>query len=237
MKLIDWLTCKDVLLSLSFTEEEITKALEDVEYSINDLTDLKCFRGTPWVKDYELVREKVQFTTEEWNGEWKKEIKVIGNEYRIKAQYQGIKHGKLIFQLFKNRYDWFDTFTKDVVENIKPVIDRWTKVKDVPEEYRTMTIQELIELEPPKDIIVKKSLWNIYQIYNDKNPEMYLETEFGSLYVPYKAILNNDFKLIKNRMETYFKSYYNTPDRQEYYNKAIKALKSKEAKQLKKYLC
>ena len=39
IKLSDWLTCKKELLELNFTEEEIEKALQDVEYTVKDLTD------------------------------------------------------------------------------------------------------------------------------------------------------------------------------------------------------
>ena len=47
IKLSDWLTCKDALINLGFTEDEIEKALVDIEYTIDILTDRKAFEQEP----------------------------------------------------------------------------------------------------------------------------------------------------------------------------------------------
>lgn len=254
-KLSDWLTCKDELLKLEFTEEEIDKALEDIKYTIRDLTDVKEFQREPtFMKVYELVKSNVKFKIKQYQGEWEKEVYVTGSEYRIKAEYQGLKHGNLIFQLFNNRYAYFNSFTELVIENVKPSIHNWTRLKDVPEDFYNISVKELVEMTNGKDIQVEKSLWTIYQLHRD-NAEMYLKTEFGTLYVPFKAIIDKNWKIINDRMITYC-LFYCDPinlsgyglnhrgrtkeeyklDKEKDYNNMIKPLESKEALKLKEFL-
>lgn len=256
MELIEWLSCKESLINLGFTETEIKQALIDAEIKENDLTDVKGFKHEPhYLKKYELVKSGVYFTQKEYNGCWERDVEVYGSEYRIIGHYQGLKHGKIIFQLFKNKYNWFDIFKHEVIEKSKPRINSWTKLKDIPESFHNISVKELIEMSEPVNITVSKSSWDIYELHSDKNPEMYLKTEFGSLYVPYKAILTNDFSLITNRMKSYALDYHDPiklsgfalnhrgrtkqeykKDKEQDYLNMIKPLESEEALQLQKYL-
>ena len=73
--------------------------------------------------------------------------------------------------------------------------------------------------------------WKVYKLsYND----IYLETEFGSLYVPIKAIFNNDYTLIEQRMNEYFNFYHK--HNKEKLEESLKPLQSKEYQELKGYL-
>ena len=76
-------------------------------------------------------------------------------------------------------------------------------------------------------------LWSTY--WKDCQGKIYLNTEFGSLYIPFDAIKNNDFSLIEERMTDYFSWYYGNNENESYLN-AIKPLESKEAIFLKELL-
>jgi len=92
--------------------------------------------------------------------------------------------------------------------------------------------------------------WEIYELSNAENYEIYMHTEYGTLYVPVKALLEGKPELIEERMKSYHKSYYNAAGyklnhkegesfeeykkrRKEEYKKALRPLESKEYK----YLC
>ena len=256
MKLIEWLSCKDELLSFGFTEKEIEKALKDIEFTENDLTEIKGFQNEPkYMGKYELVKSGVYFNIKEYQPiDWERYRKVYGSEYRIVKQYQGLRHGEIIHQLFKNKYKWFDTFRENKIEKSKPNIDNWTKLRDIPKDFYSMTVKELVEMTEPIEITVSKSLWSIYELRNNE-AEMYLTTEFGTLYVPYKAITDKNWNLIENRMITYRLSYHDPiklsgyalnhrgrseeqykKDKEQDYLNSIKPLESKEAVLLKSHL-
>ena len=238
IQLIDWLTCKDKLLH-HFTVKEVNKALKDCNITVSDLTDERGFENYPtYMQVFEEISDKYRFTKEKYfhNTDYSKRIDVQGWKIRVKAQYQGLKHGKIIFQLLKNKYKWFDSFYKTTQETkVIKTSDYLTRLTDIPEKYRHRSINSLLK-NPPKEIIKRKqSLWNLYEC-SSKDYEIYLETEHGTLYVPISALIKGDFSIIKERMEIYWKWYYNSPDRKEFLKKALMPLKSKECKLLKKYL-
>jgi len=253
IKLIDWLSITEDLIKIGFTKEEIEKALEESEYTEIDLTDDKGFENfnEKWYNPCKIIKERHKFTTKKYQGEYSKDVEVQGKLVRIRGEYQSLKHPKIIEILFSNKFEWFKDFTEPVVEKQKPEIRSWTRLKDIPLEYKNLTLEKLIELSEPLEITVNKSLWRIYSsFYND--PEMYLETEFGTLYVPYEALMESDFSIIEERMNSYFSSYFNKSgfnlnhrgrtleeyekDQEQSKLKALKALESKEALKLKNYL-
>lgn len=56
------------------------------------------------------------------------------------------------------------------------------------------------------------------------------------LYVPIFALIKNDFQLVVNRMNSYFKSYYRSESYKQYLDEALGLLESNEAKRLKEVL-
>lgn len=54
-----------------------------------------------------------------------------------------------------------------------------------------------------------------------------------SLYVPFKALIENDFEYVTKRMSSYFGWYYNKFDQKEYLDAALSLLDSPEAMKLK----
>lgn len=254
----EWLKCYDILISFGFTKEEINKAIDEAELKLSSLTDTSGYENIDMFKHlkvtYDIIRNSYYFTKKVYNGEWEKEVKTHGYEIRTPSTYQGLRHGDIIFNLLKNKFSWFDDdifnlFTK--VEQNKFNLD--SKVKDFYHDYSNFTVKEIIELrDNPK--VVKKSLWSIYELHNDSD-EIYLKTEFGSLYVPYKALLKYDKKIIVERMKKYNLDYHDPIrlsgfalnhrgrtkeqykiDKENDYANAIKPLESKEAKYLFKKL-
>lgn len=252
---IDFLTCKDDLLNIGFTIDEIKKAIEDSGNTKESLTDKKGFLNEPkYMKVYEVTKERHQFKVDEYRGEYKKEVLKTGIECRISAQYQGLRHGGIIFHLLKNRFNWFDKFNKKIKELVKP-LEGYVRIKDVPNDFDNLTLKEIKELTEGKEVTKTKSLWSLHQMYTGSNYEMYLDTEFGTLYVPIQSLINKDFSLIENRMTTYALSYHDPinlsgyalnhrgrtkeeykRDKEQDYNNMVKPLESKEALKLKKFL-
>lgn len=125
------------------------------------------------------------------------------------------------------------------------------------------------EAEIIREILLAKHPWLkefVFEAFaisgEGKNYEIYIETEFGSLYTPYAAIQTNSTSLITKRMETYWNMYrdgrnlkvenehykmnrikkqddtYETLEeynarQQAYYDKEMKPLESKEFQRIK----
>ena len=212
---IDFLTCRKYLNDLGFSDAEITVTLNQLSINKRDLCDENGYKSEPiWPKIKEFSRKGV-IHYKEYKGEYVKECTANGEYWFVPSQYQGLKHGKIIFTILSNRYNWFD-----------------------------MT----------KDDKKKVTEWQLYEM-SSINYEMYLNTEFGSLYVPIKAIVEKDFSIIEKRMNDYFKFYYDYKTLKDYglnhngrtkeqykadmlesFNKAIAPLQSKEAEIIKSNL-
>ena len=234
IKLSSWLSNYDKLIKVGFSEQEIENALVKSSLTLRDLTTTKGFKSEPkYMGTYEVVRDKYRFTVEEWMGEYKKDVEVIGLEVRIKCQYQHLRTKKLVDELFKAKFNWFNDNELMQVRTIttkKSISD--LPISEIPDEYKNCTLSELrLKFIENKEEVLKSK----FEIYGDSE-EMYLKTEFGSLYIPYEALLKNDFSIIENRMKTYFEWYYNKADKKEQLEKALKPLESKEAKFIKSKL-
>lgn len=254
---IDFLSCRKELNNLSFSDNEINNALKICGFNKDSLTDKKGYRIEPmYLSIYEVTKQNHQFKMKEYNGQWEKEVYVSGIEVRVIAQYQGLKHGDIIKTLLMNRFEWFDSFQVD--KNYKEKVLELDylgrlDINKLTEEQKKLTIDELIKLTTI-EVVNKKSAWSLHEMTRE-DYEIYLTTEFGTLYVPIKAILNNDFSLIKNRLESYALDYCDPinlsgfalnnkgrtkeeykKDKEKDYANMIKPLESKEAKLLQKYL-
>jgi hypothetical protein len=235
-QLIDYLTCRVTLNVLGFTDDEIRKAIKDLDLPESSIVEEKSFKEEPkWIKTKEYVRKGIHYY-KEYKGQYYKDCSCMGVVYKVTKQYQGLIHGKIIHKMLENKYEWFNSFYKEVEEDIKFCINIKSTLEDIPHEYKDLTVNQLYLLIQNTKKTTKKSLWSLYEMYNEKY-ELYLDTEFGSLYVPIQAILENNFDMIEERMISYFKSYFNiTKVPNERYLNAIKPLTSKEANKLKSYL-
>lgn len=259
IKVIDYLKCRKSLNNLGITDEEINKVLDELGYNKENLCDtIALEKSEPYQKPFEFVKSGTS-TFKEYSvvkgKEYIREYTALAKFYRVPAQYQELKHGAIIYRILCNKYDWFDTFQKDKSYKESETAEYFDtigrlNVNKLPEKYFNMTVAELISLKEEVKISKKESAWSLYEMYNE-NYEMYLDTEFGTLYVPIKALLNKNTKLITNRMTSYAMSYHDpknlsgftlnhrgrtkeeyVKDKQKDYENMITPLNSKEAKLL-----
>ena len=115
--LCGWLTNYDILIELGFTVDELEYALFCAGLSIDHLTEEKAYEHDlpKWVgamsvlspskpayfKRYATVKGHQYERTERVNSAW---------SIRQRAQYQSLKHGKLMYSLLSNRFSWFKDF-------------------------------------------------------------------------------------------------------------------------------
>lgn len=259
---IDYLKCRKPLNNLGISDQEIITALNQLNITKKDLCDelhVKIHGNEPkHYQAYEFLKTGIGHF-KEYNGEYVKEYMAKADIYLVPARYQGLKHDKIIHRILSNRFGWFNTFLKD--KNYQEsetgkyfdILGR-LDVNKLPEEYLNLSVAELIAMKKGPLVTKKESAWSLYEMY-DENYEVYLTTEYGSLYVPIKALLDGDSSIIKRRMKSYADSYHDPKklsgyalnhrgrSKQEYakdklddYNKMIAPLKSKEAKLLFKHL-
>ena len=254
---IDYLKCRKELNELGITDKEINTALDQLGHTKQSLTDSQAFEnGTPYGNVYEFEKRSVgRFKT--YKGEYVKEYTANADFYLIPAQYQGLRHGDIIFKILCNRFNWFNNFMKDKSYK-ESIIDldflNRLDISKLTDDQKKLSVNEIIKLTKKEKVTKKESAWSLYEMHG-KDYEMYLTTEFGSLYVPIQALLTNNFKLIEDRMMKYSSSYHDPiklsgyalnhrgrtkeeykKDKEADCEKMIKPLISKEAKALKKYL-
>ncbi len=90
-------------------------------------------------------------------------------------------------------------------------------MKDVPQELRELTLNEIAALPSPYQITVNSSKLKCYSPHTKfENYEFYFELEketgrkINSLYIPFQAYKYKDFSLVEKRMRNYFKFYYHS---------------------------
>ena len=254
ISLVEWFNGTPELLKLGFTEQEIEKAILDSGNDINSLTDIEGFSQFPsYHKRAELVDSNYWYTKTNYVNQGGKQYenreRVRGIGVRVPAHYQGLRHDKILFALFSAKWSWFDSFRKKEECEIKKYLSD-LPISQIPDQFKDLTPAEL-----RREYLIEKQVnectkWSIYELRNDG--EMYLTTQNGSLYVPIAALVEKDFSIIEKRMTEYHASYYNASgyglnhrgrtqeeykkDQQEAYYKAMSALTSPEALQLKEYL-
>ena len=113
------------------------------------------------------------------------------------------------------------------------------EVTKLARDYRVPDHYQLNENDLLKDciLLVNPHMANYtMSIYHlDGAKEIYVKCDNGkSLYVPVEAIVNKDYSLVENRMNTYWPSYYNTADRKQYLEAELATLETETAKALKK---
>ena len=114
------------------------------------------------------------------------------------------------------------------------------EVRKLAREYRVPCGYQCHEKDLLKDCILLVNpnmanyTMNIYHL-DRLTDDIYVKCENGkSLYVPIQAIINKDYSLVEHRMNTYWPSYYNRPDRKEYLDAELATLETETAKALKK---
>ena len=116
----------------------------------------------------------------------------------------------------------------------------WSRdVKKLCNVYRVPDSYQLGESKLLKDCLIydfpylKNYQFDCYKLNNNID-EIYIKTTEPnvSVYCPIEALSKRDPEIIKNRINTYWRSYYNTPERNEYLNKQLSILDSEFFKNL-----
>ena len=255
---IDYLKCRKALNQLGFTDKEIRAALIAANLDVDDITDKNGFEKFPhWLPVGEIITDRHSFQVKRYKGSYYKKEYTTGWLIRVPAHYQGLRHEKLLRALLEARFPWFESFT--IIKKEEKKNDLFYKsirsINDIPKEYDSMSVAELKQLLTSTESVDKvKSRWSLYEMHDEKY-EIYLNTEFGTLYVPLKALLAGDVKAIKDRMTSYAMSYHDPKnlsgfslnhrgrsrehyqaDKWEDYNKMVAPIESKEAKELYKLI-
>lgn len=188
-----------------------------------------------------------------------KQLKIKVEDLTDKEDFENGCHNQKA-QLFR---DWFVSEHIEVYEDIK-VDGQYISMKGykkgevqtfiIPAKYQGLKHGEFIKkLLENKFKWFKKFVFDFYSFEYNNEYEFYLKTEFGSLYIPLKSVLERDYSLIIKRMKGYYKDYRlissyelnknkgegleDFKERKEKeYLKDIKPLESKEAKQFERYL-
>lgn len=254
LQAIDYLTCTKELLAMGFKSREISKAIKQAGQSVESLTEIKGYQDLPrWKGTFEVVSERHSYRTKEYRGAYHRDVDKVGYGIRQSAQYQGLKHGKIVFELLKNRFWWFDKFVKEVVEVEYP-LKGCTRIENMHPDFDNYTVAEIKKLSKGKEVVNTKSLWSLYEIYRE-DAEIYLATGEGSLYVPIKALLSGDWNAIVERMTSYHNGYFDpenlsgyalnhrgrtkeeyAKDQKEAYENSLKPLNSVIGQSLKFYM-
>ena len=114
------------------------------------------------------------------------------------------------------------------------------EVQKLAREYRVPCHYQCNEKDLLKDciLLVNPNMANYkMSIYHLDRPtdDIYVTCDNGkSLYVPVKAIVDKNYSLVEERMNTYWPSYYNRPDRKENLDAELATLETETAKALQK---
>jgi len=198
IKLTDWLTCKDQLLTY-WTEDEITEALINVGYTEKDLTDEVPFVKEPkYLKLYIKIKTPYTFSTtvaHRRSSQYVKTISVTGALYRIKSRYQGLTHGKLIFSLLCKKFPWMesDIFTKNTITEQKFIVNDFTRLVNIPEEFKSLTIKELLKtkgknLYESKILQSTQSKFKLYSYDYRDDYQFFCDSDFGTIYLKFSDL-------------------------------------------------
>jgi hypothetical protein len=163
-----------------FTLDEIDAACELLGIKSSDLVEqYSSFNGhEPHHKKYVYLGRyqamHTRYTTFQGRSYENHEMEAAEN-YAVRDQYQGLKHGDILKVLLSWHFPWFDKFQWDIYE-----------VNYKPEHY---------------EIYMKVT-------GNEDDQSGYLtQSKMGSLYIPFEALMNSDWKTIEKRMRSYWKSY------------------------------
>jgi hypothetical protein len=110
------------------------------------------------------------------------------------------------------------TTTKEIFFDVEKFLNESVNLmKDVPEELRGLTLNEIAALPSPYRRISNYPKLKCYSPHTkNEEYEFYFELEkedsrkISSLYIPFQAYKQKDFSLVEKRMKDYFKFYYHS---------------------------
>lgn len=204
-----------------FGLETVTDALNNLQYSFRELREIKEVRS----KNFNLLEmypvNSFWFNTSETrqvkDGYGWKTVKTEKYVFYVPGNLHfGELFGECLF-LQNPKLRQFTTKKKILFETEKFLNESVDLMKDVPEELRDLTLNEIAALPNPYRISVNSSRLKCYSPHTKfENYEFYLELEketgrkINSLYIPFQAYKRKDFSLVEKRMKDYLTFYYHS---------------------------
>lgn len=204
-----------------FGLEMVTKALINLQYSFRELREIKnvtskCFKllenypvNSFWFNNSETKQVKDGYG-------WK----TVRTEKFIFYVPGNLKFGEIFRECLFLQNPLLRQFktTKEIVFDVEKFLNESVNLmKDVPEELRALTLNEIAALPSPYPIIINSPKLKCYSPHtNFEEYEFYFELEketgrkINSLYIPFQAYKRRDFSLAEKRMKDYFKFYYHS---------------------------
>lgn len=204
-----------------FGTETVTKALTNLQYSFRELREIKEVTS----KGFNLL-EHYPVNSFWFNNSETKQVKkgyswktVTIDKYVFYVP-GNLKFGEIFRECLFLQTPLLRKFTttKEVLFDVEKFLNNSVDLmKDVPEELRDLTLNEIAALPSPYRITVNLSKLKCYSPdTNFENYEFYFELEkeegrkINSLYIPFQAYKLKDFSLVEKRMKDYFMFYYHS---------------------------
>ena len=204
-----------------FGLETVTKALTNLQYSFRELRETKNVTS----KGFKLL-EMYPVNSFWFNNSETKQVK-DGNRWKTVTTDKyvfyvpgNLKFGEIFRECLFLQHPLLKQFTttKEIVFDVEKFLNDFVSLmKDVPEELRDLSLNEIAALPNPYRITVNSPKLKCFSPHTDfENYEFYFELEkeeskkINSLYIPFEAYKRRDFSLVEKRMKDYFKFYYNS---------------------------
>lgn len=202
-----------------FGLETVNNAISNLQYSFRELREIKNVTS----KGFKLL-EYYPVNSFWFNDSETKQVK-DGNRWKTVTteKYVFYVPGNLHFgELFReclllqNPLLREFTTTKEIFFDVEKFLNESVNLmRDVPEELRNLTLNEIAALPSPYRITINSPKLKCYSPHiKFENYEFYFELEkevgrkINSLYIPFQAYQQRDFSLVEKRMKNYFTFYY-----------------------------
>lgn len=217
-ELVNWINPN---LINEFGLETVTKALTNLQYSFRELRKIQKVTS----KGFKLL-ECYPVNSFWFNNSETKQVK-DGSRWKTETieKYVFYVPGNLNFgELFREclilQNPLLRQFTakKEIVFDVGKFLNESVNLmKDVPEELRNLTLNEIAALPSPYQITVNSPKLKCYSPHTGfEKYEFYFELEkeegrkINSLYIPFQAYKQRDFSLVEKRMKDYLTLYYHS---------------------------
>lgn len=201
-----------------FGMENIINAIDELEITYNELTSVKeCssnYSHSYLNKFYDMFRVEL-VEKRDRNGS------LINSYYKYTLyEFSLIQKGsELLTKLICDKFPYLSEFKTKEIISFDPYkfINGYNNLSNIPKEFRDYTVNELISMVGIQEKEIECSLCKIYtsSLNNFDNYELYLNCpelidkhgNYESLYIPYKALKENDFSIIHDRTKSSIESY------------------------------
>ena len=208
-------------LMYEFGLETVTQAVSNLQYSFRELREIKNVTS----KGFKLL-EYYPVNSFWFNNSETKQVKdgygwkTVRTEKYVFYVPGNLNFGEIFREclFLQNPLLRQFTTTKEIVFDVEKFLNESVDLmKDVPDELRNFTLNEISALPSPFRITINSPKLKCYSPHtNFENYEFYFELEkekgrkIKSLYIPFQAYKKRDFSLVEKRMKDYFKFYYHS---------------------------